>query len=278
MAGYSDADIAADENAWRERIHQEDRAQVEEDIRAYLDGRSASYYNEHRVICRDGTVKWVLARGMIVSRSANGQARRMIGTHADITRRREMEERMHHMAHFDPLTDLPNRRLFFDRLGQAMALGRRDGSSGVLMFLDLDHFKEVNDQLGHGAGDTVLIGVATRLREQVRQSDTVARLGGDEFTVILPSLHDRHDAVRVANNILAAIGKPFDIGGKPVRIGITIGIALFPQHGDTVEQVLKAADDAMYRAKDAGRNCYAFASAEAAPSVNAAAIDRKYVP
>lgn len=210
--------------------------------------------------------------------NTNGQVSHYVAILEDITQRKVAEERVQHTAEFDLLTDLPNRRLFFDRLGQAMAIGRRDGSSGVLMFLDLDHFKEVNDQLGHGAGDTVLIGVATRLREQVRQSDTVARLGGDEFTVILPSLHDRHDAVRVANNILAAIGKPFDIGGKPVRIGITIGIALFPQHGDTVEQVLKAADDAMYRAKDAGRNCYAFASAEAAPSVNAAAIDRKYVP
>jgi diguanylate cyclase (GGDEF)-like protein len=171
----------------------------------------------------------------------------------------------HALVSIDLLTDLPNRGLFFDRLGQALNRGRRDGLSGALLFLDLDHFKEVNDQPGHAAGDDLLVTVAARLREQVRQSDTVARLGGDEFTVILPSLRDPNDAVRVGNNIIAAIGKPFDIAGKHASVGITIGIALFPQNGSTVEQVLKAADDAMYRAKDAGRNCYAFAAEEVVP-------------
>lgn len=197
--------------------------------------------------------------------TTNGQVSHYVAVLEDITQRKAAEERVQHTAQFDQLTDLPNRRLFFDRLGQAMNLGQRDGSSGALMFLDLDHFKEVNDQLGHGAGDVVLIAVAKRLREQVRQSDTVARLGGDEFTVILPSLRDRHDAVRVANNIIAAIGQPIELDGTQARVGITIGIALFPQHGHTVEQVLKAADDAMYRAKDAGRNGYAFAVEEVLP-------------
>jgi diguanylate cyclase (GGDEF)-like protein/PAS domain S-box-containing protein len=194
--------------------------------------------------------------------NTNGQVSHYVAILEDITQRKAAEERVQHSAQFDLLTDLPNRGLFFDRMGQALNLGRRDGLSGALLFLDLDHFKEVNDQLGHAAGDDLLVAVAKRLREQVRQSDTVARLGGDEFTVILPSLRDRNDAVRVANNIIAAIGKPFDIVGKHASVGITIGIALFPQHGDTVEQVLKAADDAMYQAKDAGRNCYAFAAAD----------------
>ena len=172
------------------------------------------------------------------------------------------EERIKHTAHFDPLTDLPNRSLFFDRLGQALV--RRDDLTGALMFLDLDHFKEVNDQLGHAAGDSLLIAVAQRLRAQVRESDTVARLGGDEFTVILPSLHDGTDAVRVADNILAAIAQPFPIAGKDVTVGVSIGIALFSEHGTNTEHVLNAADNAMYLAKNQGRNCYAFATAKVA--------------
>lgn len=254
MAGYSDADIAADEQAWRERIHPEDRAQVEEDIRAYLDGRSASYYNEHRVICRDGTVKWVLARGMIVSRSANGQARRMIGTHADITRRREMEARMHHLAHFDPLTDLPNRALIHDRLQQAVAKARRDKSQLALMFLDLDKFKPVNDNLGHDVGDLLLKQVAGRLLDSVRASDTVARIGGDEFVVLLPVILQQQDAVVVAEKILQALRHPFEVAGHRLTISVSIGIAAYPDHGDNEKLLLINADIAMYHAKRAGRN------------------------
>jgi diguanylate cyclase (GGDEF)-like protein/PAS domain S-box-containing protein len=194
---------------------------------------------------------------------ASGQVSHFVAILEDITQRKAAEARVQHNAQFDLLTDLPNRGLFLDRLAQALNLGERNGESAALLFLDLDHFKEVNDQLGHAAGDDLLIAVGVRLREQVRQSDTVARLGGDEFTVILPNLRDREDAVRVANGIIAAIGKPFDIAGTQVKVGITIGIALFPAHGDTVEQVLKAADDAMYQAKESGRNRYAFAAAPA---------------
>ncbi len=193
--------------------------------------------------------------------NASGQVSHYVAILEDITQRKAAEERVQHSAQFDLLTDLPNRGLFLDRLAQALNQGQRNGVSGALLFLDLDHFKDVNDQLGHAAGDELLIAVGVRLREQVRQSDTVARLGGDEFTVILPNLRDRQDAVRVANGIIAAIGKPFDIAGTQAKVGVSIGIALFPAHGDTVEQVLKAADDAMYEAKEAGRNRYAFSPA-----------------
>jgi len=214
---------------------------------------------------RDGSL-YTVSQTVTPLRNTEGQVSHYVAILEDITQRRAEEERIQHSAHFDLLTDLPNRSLFFDRLGQALALGRRDGTPGALMFLDLDHFKEVNDQLGHAAGDSLLVAVANRLREQVRESDTVARLGGDEFTVILPSLRDGNDAVRVANNIIAAIGKPFHIAGAEARVGVSIGIALFPQHGDTVERILNAADNAMYRSKNAGRNCYTFASDDVAPT------------
>lgn len=212
---------------------------------------------------RDGT-RYMVNQTVTPLLNANGQVSHFVAILEDITQRKAVEERIQHAAQFDLLTDLPNRALFFDRLGQALALGRRDGMPGALMFLDLDHFKEVNDQLGHAVGDSLLVAVATRLREQVRESDTVARLGGDEFTVILPSLRDANDAVRVADNILTAIGKPFQIAGTHASVGVSIGIALFPQHGHTAEDILNAADNAMYQAKNAGRNCYAFATAELA--------------
>jgi diguanylate cyclase (GGDEF)-like protein/PAS domain S-box-containing protein len=195
----------------------------------------------------------------------NDQVSHYVSIIEDISERKATEERMHHTANFDALTDLPNRACFFDRLGQALALARRDGQCGALLFLDLDRFKQVNDQLGHAAGDHLLVDVAQRLREQVRESDTVARLAGDEFTVILPCLNALEDAAGIADKILAAIGAPFVIDGNELTVGISIGIALFPQHGHTVENILNAADHAMYLAKKAGRNRHAFAVMQARP-------------
>jgi diguanylate cyclase (GGDEF)-like protein/PAS domain S-box-containing protein len=176
----------------------------------------------------------------------------------DISEQREADERIQHMANFDKLTDLPNRSLFHDRLAQALVQARRENHTGALLFLDLDRFKEVNDTLGHDAGDRLLKAVAGRLREQVRASDTVARLGGDEFTVILPHVEAPHDASLVADKIIASISEPFDLNGVMASVGVSIGIALFPAHGDSVEEILKASDRAMYLAKDAGRNTYRF--------------------
>jgi diguanylate cyclase (GGDEF)-like protein/PAS domain S-box-containing protein len=258
MAGYTDADIAANEDAWRERIHPDDRAQVDEDILAYLDGRTEAYYNEHRVLCRDGSVKWVLARGMVVTRTPDGKPKRMIGTHADITKRKSMEERMHHMAHYDPLTELPNRALINDRLQQAVIKARRDKSHMALMFLDLDKFKPVNDNLGHDIGDLLLKQVAQRLLESVRASDTVARIGGDEFVVLLPAIEQEQDATVVAEKILQSLNRPFEVAGHHLEISVSIGIAAYPEHGDNEKLLLINADIAMYHAKHAGRNGYRF--------------------
>lgn len=216
------------------------------------------------VNARHDGVRYTVNQTVTPLLNGSGQVSHYVAILEDITDRKLAEERMRHTANFDLLTDLPNRGLFFDRLGQALALARRDGLSGALLFLDLDRFKEVNDQLGHAAGDALLIEVAQRLRAQVRESDTVARLGGDEFTVILPNLRNGNDAVRVADNILAAIAQPFLLGGSTATVGVSIGIALFPADGGTAELILNAADNAMYLAKKAGRNCYVFARSQTA--------------
>jgi diguanylate cyclase (GGDEF)-like protein/PAS domain S-box-containing protein len=258
MVGYTDEDIAAYEDDWRQRIHPEDRVPVDEDIHAYLDGRTPNYYNEHRVICRDGSIKWVLARGMIISRTPDGKPLRMIGTHADITARKALEERMRHMAHYDPLTDLPNRALITDRLQQAVIRAQRDEKHMAVMFLDLDKFKPVNDTLGHDIGDLLLIQVAQRLLASVRASDTVARIGGDEFVILLPSIEQERDAVLVAEKILHALGRPFSVADHDLHISGSVGIASYPEHGDDEKLLLINADIAMYHAKKDGRNGYRF--------------------
>jgi diguanylate cyclase (GGDEF)-like protein/PAS domain S-box-containing protein len=258
MVGYSDEDIAADEEAWRQRIHPDDRKKVDEDIHAYLRGLTQTYCNEHRILCRDGSVKWVLARGMIVSRTPDGHPLRMIGTHADITERKNMEERMRHMAHYDPLTELPNRALLTDRLHQAVVMARRDKAYMAVMFLDLDRFKPVNDNLGHDIGDLLLKQVAQRLLLSVRASDTVARIGGDEFVVLLPSIEHERDAAIVAEKILKALKQPFDVAEHVISISGSIGIAVYPEQGEDEKLLLINADIAMYHAKKGGRCDYKF--------------------
>ncbi len=168
--------------------------------------------------------------------------------------RKQMHERLEHMAQYDQLTHLPNRQLFLDRLKTALARARRDQSMLSLLFLDLDDFKQVNDSLGHAMGDLLLQRVAQRLLESVRHSDTVARLGGDEFVVLLEGGHGREHATAAAEKILAAFGQPFDLEGLHLHIQPSIGVALYPEHGGEEHRLLCHADEAMYLSKKSGGN------------------------
>ncbi len=173
----------------------------------------------------------------------------------DINERKETELRMTHMAQHDPLTGLPNRALFDDRLKQALAHAKRDQTRLALMFLDLDHFKPVNDTLGHAVGDLLLQAAAVRMAACVRQSDTVGRIGGDEFVILLPDIRDDQDALLVALKIRQALEQPFLLAGAhTVQISCSTGIATFPEHGDDELTLSKNADAGMYLAKDRGRN------------------------
>ncbi|HLP98090.1 MAG TPA: diguanylate cyclase [Sideroxyarcus sp.] len=172
----------------------------------------------------------------------------------DVTARKAAEDQIYHLAHFDSLTDLPNRALLYDRLHQATALARRNKTRMALLFVDLDEFKPVNDHLGHEAGDLLLAEAARRMRECVRDSDTLARMGGDEFVVLLPSIEKEQDAEAVSGKILDALGRPFECAGERVGISASIGIALYPEDAADGGELLKHADAAMYRAKASGRN------------------------
>ena len=176
----------------------------------------------------------------------------------DVTDAVAMAERMAHLAQYDPLTDLPNRVLLQDRAQLAMAQARREGKSLAVMYLDLDGFKQINDTLGHAVGDQLLVQFAQRLQAAVRASDTVCRQGGDEFVVLLPGLEAPEAACCVARKILAACDTPFELAGQRVQVGLSGGIALFPQHGDSFDELSRHADDALYAAKRGGRRRFMF--------------------
>jgi len=171
---------------------------------------------------------------------------------------RENQARLTHLAHHDPLTDLPNRLLFEDRLKQAIAKARRAEETAALLFFDLDRFKEINDFLGHSVGDLVLCEVGRRLRAVVRESDTVARLGGDEFVIILEQVDGEEGVAEVARKVIQAMALPLSVAGQEVTITGSIGISLYPDDGIDVDALMKTADDAMYRAKALGRDNFQF--------------------
>ncbi|MBC7963714.1 MAG: GGDEF domain-containing protein, partial [Steroidobacteraceae bacterium] len=168
---------------------------------------------------------------------------------------------LEYLANFDALTGLPNRRLFFDRLTCILSHCKRSKEQFSVLFLDLDRFKSVNDTLGHDAGDELLREVAKRIQECLRHSDTVARMGGDEFAVLLSRIIEPPDTGIVSDKIITALARPFIIQGQQCQIGVSIGISVFPDNADNAESLLKVADSAMYRAKEAGRNCYRHFSA-----------------
>jgi diguanylate cyclase (GGDEF)-like protein/PAS domain S-box-containing protein len=202
--------------------------------------------------------------------NADGSVHRRVALFSDITKRKESEELIWQQANFDLLTGLPNRRMFYDRLRQEIKKSHRGGQSVALMYLDLDHFKEVNDTLGHDTGDDLLKEAARRLSACVRESDTVARLGGDEFTVILGDLTDPGHVERIAQEILEKLSEPYLLGNELAHVSASIGITLFPDDASDIETLLKNADQAMYAAKNQGRRRYCYFT----PSMQEAALAR----
>jgi diguanylate cyclase (GGDEF)-like protein/PAS domain S-box-containing protein len=189
----------------------------------------------------------------------------------DITNRRESTELIWHQANFDELTGLPNRHMFMDRLRQEIKKADRGGAFLALVFLDLDHFKEVNDQLGHATGDALLVEAARRIGACVRSSDTLARLGGDEFTVILAGIDHAGSVERIAQALVASLARPFELNGEKVFISASVGIALYPPDAGNVGELLARADQAMYASKKAGRNRFSWFT----PDLQEAALARQ---
>ncbi len=192
------------------------------------------------------------------------------GIARDVTQSRRAEERIRRLAHFDELTGLPNRTMFMHTLQRAFSLAQRRGKQFALFFIDLDRFKNINDSLGHEAGDRLLQDVAHRLRQNLRESDTVARLGGDEFVVLVEDCADARELNAIAQNILTAVGRPYLLSGQEYHVTGSIGISTYPADGQDPAALLKNADIAMYLAKDRGKNNFQFYS----PQQNAHSFER----
>ncbi len=253
MLGYEEGEVGSAPDEWFRRVHAADVDRVRATLDAHLDGRTEHFESEHRMLCREGTYRWVLSRGIAV-RDADGKPHRVAGSMTDVSLRKAAEEKLLHEAIHDVLTGLPNRALFMDLLGRSVARSRRrKGYLFAVLFLDLDRFKIINDSLGHLVGDQLLVGIARRLEKCLRPEDTVARLGGDEFTVLLEDINDASDPTRVAERVHKELESPFHIAGHEVYTTVSIGIALSATGYDAPDQILRDADTAMYRAKALGR-------------------------
>jgi diguanylate cyclase (GGDEF)-like protein/PAS domain S-box-containing protein len=270
MYGFEEGEVASKALTLDRRTHPEDRAQMDLDRDWHFQGLTPTYANEHRVLCKDGSWKWVLSRGMVISRDEQGKPLRMIGTHTDITKRKDAEALIRQQAFFDALTGLPNRRMLRDRLEQEIRRSKRDQQQLAILFIDLDHFKEVNDTLGHDSGDQLLVEAAKRIKDCVRDADTVARMGGDEFTVILTDIANTDHLEPLLQKILRSMDALFQLGDEQVFVSASIGITLYPLDGTEIEDLYKNADQALYVAKGEGRNRFSFFT----PALQEAALTR----
>ena len=209
---------------------------------------------EYRIMTADNKEKWVLEQGVPVF-DTEGSVQALEGIIVDISELKQIEAQIQHLASYDNLTSLPNRALFSDRIDRALLSAQRNSSKLALFFIDLDQFKPINDELGHDTGDWLLQAAAQRMTESVRESDTVARIGGDEFAVVLQDIATLQDARTVAEKIRTTLNRPFSTpSGVTLHISCSIGVALYPEDGDNQRDLLRAADEAMYRAKKRGRN------------------------
>jgi diguanylate cyclase (GGDEF)-like protein/PAS domain S-box-containing protein len=269
MLGCQEDEIENNPEEWFDRIHDADRERVKAEIAAHQNGAFPHFESEHRVRHKDGTFRWMLSRGVAI-RSDAGKPIRMAGSQTDITEGKVS----------DPLTNLPNRLLFLDRLGRLMRHSKRHPERMfAVLFLDLDGFKTINDSLGHFVGDQLLLGVSKRLENCLRGSDTIARLtpqsftlarmGGDEFTVLLDDIKEPGDANLAAERIMKHLSAPFVAGDKEVFTSASIGIALSNASYQQPEELMRDADTAMYRAKSLGKARFEVFDADMRASVMA---------
>ncbi len=256
MIGHEHIPLNTHIEEWFSRIHPDDRGQVEHALSLHLLGETPHFESEFRMCHQNGSYRWFRSRGLVVY-DEQRQPYRIAGSQTDITEYRLARDQLLHDALHDAMTRLPNRVLLMDRLGQALKKSKRHTNQPcAVLFLDLDRFKLINDSLGHLVGDELLMDVARRLQECVREEDTVARLGGDEFVVLLESLREEAEAIETAKRILKQLKRGFYIQGHEIFTSTSIGIAIsnpgYEQHDD----LLRDADTAMYQAKQAGKDRY----------------------
>ena len=258
LLGYRRSEIKSTRQAWERLMHPDDLPGVLHALDAYLQGATQTFRQQFRMRTKGGEWRWILVQGEVVERDPEGNPLRLIGVSEDITIRRETEERLRQFFQHDPLTGLPNRGLLYEFAERLLSGDSRNGTLTAVLFVDLDRFKPINDTYGHDVGDAVLKEVAKRLNESVRGGDMAARLGGDEFVVVLGQLHNEEDAATAARHALQSLGRPYELHGLSLIVTPSIGISLFPQDGERIDDLIKNADIAMYHAKEGGKNDFQF--------------------
>ena len=254
-------DSKCSSKVWKARIHPEDFSSWESSLNEMLTGEQSQLVAEYRMRCLDGAWRWMLDRGFVALRGASGAPLRVIGVTSDISAQKKSQDIIWRQAHFDTVTRLPNRWMLGQHLDRELARVKDRNHKLALLFLDLDHFKEVNDVLGHHTGDRLLIEVAQRLSKCVRASDIVSRQGGDEFMILMPIDEEPLNLEDVAQRILAELAKPMEIEEHALHINASMGITLAPDDGMSPPVLLANADQALYAAKSEGRNTFHFFTA-----------------
>jgi diguanylate cyclase (GGDEF)-like protein/PAS domain S-box-containing protein len=251
LTGYRAADFSNGTLDWADIVHSEDLQEFERAVSQACEDRCL-FSAVYRIVTRSGEIRWVLDRGQFIYNEA-GEAVALEGFVGDLTEQKQAEERIRWVAHHDALTELPNRALFNEQLDEAIRQTADSGRKMGLLFLDVDHLKHVNDTLGHGAGDTLLVEVARRLQQSVRGTDTVTRNGGDEFAVILPDIDGEVGLKTIIEGILSCLEEPFSYGGHILDCRASIGASIWPGDGSQSSDLLKQADMALHAAKSTGR-------------------------
>jgi diguanylate cyclase (GGDEF)-like protein/PAS domain S-box-containing protein len=270
MLGYGDEALGDTPAEWLDRVHPDDREQLETKLDAHFCQLISHFQHEYRILARDGNYRWMLARGVAVW-DEHGRATRFAGSQTDSTDRKQAEQRLLHQALHDGLTGLPNRMLFLDRLRHAMARNQRDKSRCfAVMFLDLDRFKVINDSLGHGAGDKLLETTARRIEGCVRPGDTVARLGGDEFTILVEDVDDLAVVHGISERVHAAVAEPLHLNDQVIFTTASIGYTVYNPGYESAGELIRDADTAMYHAKLAGKA----RTVQFDPAMHSAAMER----
>lgn len=243
--------------AERSNISVEDRERVRNEILAHINGETDCYRSEFRVEVANKSQRWLVSKGKAI-RDSRGKAIRLSGSLSDITDMKKVESQVTFLAYYDVLTKLPNRTHFMERLKEEIAKSGASNTAGALLFIDLDNFKNVNDTLGHNYGDELLKQISENLKKIIRNQDIACRLGGDEFLILLTGLQDNQEIIKCAEETLKKLNNMYEINDKQVYVSGSIGIATFPKDSMDPNVLLKNADAAMYKAKEAGKNKYKF--------------------
>ena len=258
ILGYGENEFANKFSEIKDKIHPEDVVKVMDNINRHVSGETPYYTAEYRIRKKDGSYMWALDRGKVIRWDENNNPSRMIGTFTDISIQKHLEEEIKLMAFRDPLTKLPNRLLFNDRIEVAIANAKRYNRIFAIIIIDIDKFKKINDTYGHDIGDKLILHVGNTINSILRKTDTIARFGGDEFLLLLPDIKTIEDAERIASKIRDFFQEKALIGSKKISITLSMGVAIYPQDGEDISTLLKNADLALYEVKAGGRNNYRF--------------------